>query len=265
MRDFIFVWLSIVTVSVASVSGSSSYDAPQKEFSTSAKIPEHSCANFWVAAEPDKPFIAERKTITVQGDEVQFRQEGDFVARDAVGRIHEESHGPNGDAVPFEQFALGGLPSSRRDLNVRDASRQFIVTILDCVAGARIFLFPDRQYATMEHFQGERQKFLHSDTVIRATTHPDAIVEDLGYGLVEGIQARGTKITSLGHDKDGDWNGKPVRVFELWVSDELGVTLTWNSSDLIKGTTNYAFLKGIRRGEPDPCCLRCLLVTKSTT
>lgn len=256
MRRLIFTWLGIATVSAASLSGDTGVAAPQNDSpSTATKTARQSCVDLWVSVEREKPFIAERKTITVQQDEVRIQQEADLVARDATGRIREEFHGPYKEVVPFEQIALGGLPSSRRDLNLKGAA-QFGVTILDCCGGTRIFLSPHAEYAVVQKLHLERRTLhrnhgLYSDSVIKANAQPDAIVEDLGNQLVERIQARGTKITSLGGNQDGDWKGKPVRVLEVWVSDELGATLAWKSSDLIRETTNIAFLKGIRREEPD--------------
>jgi hypothetical protein len=126
-------WFSIVTVSAALLFGSPAFAAPQKDSPcTATKIMEQSCANvIWVGVERDKPFIAERKTITVEQDEVQIHQEADLVARDAVGRIREELRFYR-KTVPFERIALGGVPSSHRDLNTNvDDTGQLIVTIRD--------------------------------------------------------------------------------------------------------------------------------------
>jgi hypothetical protein len=255
-------WLSIVTVSAALLSGSPAFAAPQKDSPcTATKIMEQSCANvIWVGVERDKPFIAERKTITVQQDEVQIHQEADLVARDAVGRIREELHGVYGKTVPFERIALGGVPSSYRDLNTNvDDTGQHIVTIVDCLGGKRIQLSPDTQYAIIQHPCVEPLTFRRNDgsysdkvsQLIKANTPPHAIVENVGYKIIESLQARGVRITLPGSDKDGEWKGKPIKALEMWMSDDLGTILVWQYSDLIKGTTNFAFLKGIRREEPD--------------
>jgi hypothetical protein len=63
---------------------------------------------------------------------------------------------------------------------------------------------------------------------------------------------RGVKITWLGNEKDGDFNGKPTKAWEEWMPDDLGVTVLWVYSDFEKQLGNRVTLQNLRREEPDP-------------
>jgi hypothetical protein len=55
----------------------------------------------------------------------------------------------------------------------------------------------------------------------------------------------------LGTEKDGEWNAKPIRALEQWVTDDVGVTLLLVNSDYKKATEFRSFLTNISRIEPD--------------
>jgi hypothetical protein len=272
MRHFkkTFAWLSIVSVSAASLSAGPTFAAPQSSSPcTATNIVDRSCANaIWVGPERDKPFSADRTTVTYKSseDEIHFwHQETDSVSRDTAGRIREESHRFFGNGSPNRgKLALGGIPSSHMDLNTSttlvDDLSQLSISILDCFAGKRIQITAETQSAIVQKSCVERPTFQPNDhpyfdsvsQQIKANSQPNSTVEDLGYGNVEFFQARGIKIMSQGGQKDGEWEGKPVAVWEMWISDDLGATLEWDYRDLRKGTQTHTQLKNIRRGEPDP-------------
>lgn len=238
MRSFrkILASLSIAAVSTASFGGGSTFGAAQKHIPCTANnFVEQSCAAvFLVGVKPEKPFIAERTKITLEslgGETRLLHHETNLVARDTAGRIREEFH------VSYGEMAVGGVASSHRDLNTSaslvDDLGQLRVSILDCFGGKRILLTPETLSALAEQSCVEPTMFRaaenpHFDPVsqlVNTKTWPDATVEDLGYKKIEDIRAHGMRITYRGGEKDGDWKGKPVVATEIWVSDELAVTL----------------------------------------
>jgi hypothetical protein len=265
-------WLSIVSVSAASFCGGSTCAAPQKDtLCTESKVVEQSCANFiWVDAERGKPFVAERmvrsvKFLSPSNEDVEvIAPEETVVARDTKGRIREEFHvWYLGAASSHRILALGGVASSHRDLNtgvpIVDDPGELTVSILDCFGGKRIQLTPSTQTAIVQESCAQLPIFQPSDRpysyrltrVLNANSGPDTTVEDLGYKQLQTLQARGIKITWRGSEKDGDWKGKPTKIWEEWMSDELGVTLMWTYSDLRNQVENRGILQNIRREEPD--------------
>jgi hypothetical protein len=50
-------------------------------------------------------------------------------------------------------------------------------------------------------------------------------VEPLGNREIQGLSAVGLKASSLGTEKDGEWNGKPISETELWASEDLSLQL----------------------------------------
>jgi hypothetical protein len=80
---------------------------------------------------------------------------------------------------------------------------------------------------------------------------PNVSVEDLGYKEIEGIMAHEIRSTILGTDKDARWNGRPMRISESWMSDDLATTLLYVHSDLRKQAEGRSSLMNIRRVEPE--------------
>ncbi len=274
-----FAWLCIVSVSAASLWGGATSASPQKDAPCpESKVVEQTCANLtWVNADHGKPFIAERVVQSVISS-VPSIEQTEVLARDTTGRIREEFHFLKTlrrvvSSHPI--LALGGVPSSLQDLNadtsfvtdnsvVSDsafvrAQGEPTVSILDCFGGKRIELTPSTQTAIVQEPCARLPAFRPSDhpfsskltCFLNTNSHPDTRVEDLGYKQLQTLMARGIRITWLGSEKDGDWKGKPTKVWEEWVSDELGVTLLWTYSDLRRQVENHATLQNIRREEPD--------------
>lgn len=80
----------------------------------------------------------------------------------------------------------------------------------------------------------------------------DATFEDLGEKYIDGILGRGFKTTKLGSEEDGDWYGRPVRISEIWVSDDLAATLVEIDAYPRLKTEDTSTLTNIQREEPDP-------------
>ena len=79
----------------------------------------------------------------------------------------------------------------------------------------------------------------------------DAEAEDLGTRMIEGVEAKGTKITrTIPAGKIG--NERPIEiVFEQWRSEELGVDVLTKRSDPRAAETTYK-LTNVQRTEPLP-------------
>lgn len=163
-------------------------------------------------------------------------------------------------------MALGGIPSSQRDLNV-DGQGELMgnlrVTILDCFGGKEIQLTPSTHTAIVQQAcadvpPSEPGEHLFSEKLTQVLNRGNRAdtVEDLGYkqravGILQPLQLRGLKATWLGKERDGDWKGKPVAAWELWMSDEIGAILLWTTSDFRKHVETRFTLQNIRREDPD--------------
>ena len=244
-RDIV-AWLNIASISTASLlAGSTSALGQDSHLCTEINYVAVACAaSRGISVEKDKPFIAVR--VAKSSDRVFH--ENDLVARDAAGRIYEENH-----SFPLQFYGF----KSFHEANTIWALGT--VSILDCFGGKRIQLTPSTQTAIVQEpcaplpvFRPSDHPFSYKLTCfLNTNSHPDTRVEDLGYKQLQTLKARGIRITWLGSEKDGDWKGKPTKVWEEWMSDELGVTLLWTYSDLRRQVENHATLQNIRREEPD--------------
>jgi hypothetical protein len=244
-RDIIG-WLNVASVSAASLlAGSTPAFGQDPHLCTVINYMAVACASsHWVSVEKDKPFIADR--VAKSSDQVFH--ENDLVARDAAGRIYEENH-----SLPLESYGY----RSFHDANTILAFGT--VSILDCFGGKSIYLVPGSHTADIAVSCANVQPFQQSgrpysyvlSLFLGAKTSPDISVEDLGTKTIEGFQAHGIKTTWLGTEKDGEWNAKPIRALEQWLSDDLGATLLLVNSDFRKATEFRSFLTNIRRIEPE--------------
>ena len=239
-------WLSIVSISTASILGGSSTTLGQDHTScTNVDDVTLSCASIpWVSVERGKPFIAER---LVKSWDQSFH-ENDLVARDAAGRIYIEEHN-----LPWQFYSVSPH---------RDASTIWALgtaNVFDCFGGKSIYLDPGSRTANIKQscagvppFQQSNHPYSYALTLLLISkTAPSVSVQDLGNKRIGGFQAHGIKILLLGTDKDGDWNGRPIRATEAWRSDDLGATLLLVSSDFRKEIESRSALINIRRAEPD--------------
>jgi hypothetical protein len=244
-RDIV-AWLNITSVSAASLlAGSTPALGQDPHLCTEINYVAVACATSrGISVERDKPFIAVR--VVKSSDQVFH--ENDLVARDATGRIYEENH-----SFPLQFYGF----KSFHDANTVWALGT--VSILDCFAGKSIYLVPGSHTADVAISCANVQPFQQSDRpysyalsrFVGVKTSPNITVEDLGTKTIEGFQARGIKTTWLGTEKDGEWNAKPIRALEQWVTDDVGVTLLLVNSDYKKATEFRSFLTNISRIEPD--------------
>ena len=250
-------WLTALGLSVAPYGAGSASRAPQEEAPCLAnKIVEQSCSDpGWANVERDKPFLAKR-IVTTTKSSVQSSQVTELVARDTTGRLRVESHIHQSGPVPHPNLALGGVPSSHSDLNTDMSFVETNLTadILDCFEGKRFQLDPSTHSSVVAQSCASHPKFQpsehpYSNKLTRLLSGTN--VEDLGFKQIQGMQARGIKITWMGGEKDGDFQGKPARFLELWASDELGVTLLSVYSDLANHVETRISLSNIFRQEPD--------------
>jgi len=237
--------LSIVGISTISLFGGSTAALGQDNNSSSEfdDIAESCTAIRWVSVERGKPFIAER---VVRSWDQSFHEK-DLVARDSTGRIYIEQHD-----LPWQFYSF----SSHHDANTIWALGT--VSIFDCFGGKSIYLVPGSRTADIKQSHANPPQFRQSNhpysypltLLLVMKTLPSVSVGDLGNKGIEGFQARGIRITWLGTEKDGDWNGRPIRAIEAWRSDDLGATLLMVSSDFRKEVESRSVLTNIRRVEP---------------
>jgi hypothetical protein len=230
--------------------------APQEEAPCLAsKIVEQSCSNpGWVNVERDKPFVA-KPIVTTTKSSVQSSRETELVARDTTGRVRVESHIHRSGPVPHPILALGGVASAHSDLNtdMSFVETSLAVDILDCFGGKRFQLDPSThsafvaQSCAQSKFQPGDRPYSYKLARLLSSTN----VEDLGYKQIQRTQTHGIKIIWMGGEKDGDFQGKPARFLEQWVSDDLGVTFLSSFSDLTKQVETRISPENIRREEPD--------------
>lgn len=255
-----FAWLSIVSVSTASFCGCPSYAAHQKDSSCSeARDAMDVCTGFnTINPERGKPFAAER-VVRRMVSSIRSAEQTELVARDSNGRIRDERHVPAKTHSHRGIMALGGVPSSQRDLITIDEPEELMVSILDCFGGQRIRLMPNEQIAFVQEPCAGLPAFQLSDypysyrltQLVTTNMEPNLVVEDLGYQEFQAGKARGVRFTRLEEQRDGDGKRKPKAVQELWMSDELGATVSMFYSDLVTQTEVSHTLQNIRREEPD--------------
>jgi hypothetical protein len=177
----------------------------------------------------------------------------ELVARDSDGRIRFEKHGgfrPAGDA---ETLVL-----HTRDGGQIETTRETMGISILIFGGARTLIQPGMRVAhvTKESPPAKSNRPLlpysiRVTNLLSGKPRPDISVEDLGYREIEGISARGVRLTNLGTESDGEWNGKPVRITETWASDDLAATILEIRTNPRKQAVDITTLTNIKREEPD--------------
>jgi hypothetical protein len=241
----IFAWLNIVSISATSLLAVSAPALAQDpHLCTEINYVAIPCAiPGWVNVEKSKPFIAERVTKSLD----QTFHENDLVARDTAGRIYIENRN-----LPLESYGFKSL----YDANTVWALGT--VSILDCFGGKSISLVPGSRTAdvvqncpSVQQFQQSNRAYSSVLARFAAVNPSVGIWEDLGTKKIEGFKAHGSKITWFGTGKNGEWDGKPIRAEEEWMSDDLGATLVTVNSDFRRATEYRVFLTNIRMIEPE--------------
>jgi hypothetical protein len=214
----------------------------------------------YLGADSSNPFIAEYVTTSTTPaslgvPKMIVRREN--VARDSRGRIRFEKHGvaqPPDDRKTVALETPDGKP-----FTVTREEYGTLIEIFDCASGTFVRIQPGTRIATLKEnttaAPARQSKHAYSTPYIPGPgvkIPPNITVELLGNREIQGIPARGVKTTTLGTEKDGDWNGKPISESELWVSDDLAAQLLSIRKDLKTGAEARSELMAIKREEPDP-------------
>jgi len=206
-------------------------------------LPSSAQTNIFLTPVPNAPF-----TAVVEVQRTRIRSDGSVfnlkstrsIARDGIGRIHNESR----------TFIPATSPSSPEI--------------------EHIHLYDPRTRTSTE-LDARKQTFY-----TRTTNHPPSTVpptvrygspsgtgvpqnefskeEDLGSQEIEGVSARGVRETQ-NIPAEGNETGKEIVITdEYWYSDELRINVVMKHSDPRTGTTTLT-VTHIARGEPDPALL----------
>jgi hypothetical protein len=217
-----------------------------------AQTPRRACTGIGlVAAVPSQPFVAEY----VWTDQYPGTAR-ETVARDSNGRIRIELR-RNG--APQDPEQLKKLGMTDEGLTAQAWQMRSVATIFNCNAGTILRLQIEGLLAELRRMGRENPAdpdsvsfsapFLPgSDAKIPANVR----VEQLGNREMEGFFTIGVKTTTLGTEKDGEWNGKPISETELWASEDLSLQLLKITKDFRSGAQSVFEVTGIKRIEPDP-------------
>jgi len=214
----------------------------------------------YVGADSSNPFTAEHVTTSTMATPAGMPKTTvvrENVARDSKGRIRFEKHGvrqPPDDRKTVTLETADGQP-----FTVTREEYGTLIDIFDCASGTTVQIQPGMRIATMKEDVSaaptRQAKHAYSAPYIPGPgvkMPPNMTVEQLGTREIQGIPALGVKTTTLGTEKDGEWNGKPIRETELWVSDDLAVQILKSDKDFQAGNEGRFELVGIKREEPDP-------------
>jgi hypothetical protein len=214
----------------------------------------------YVGPDSSNPFTAEyvmTSTMPAAAGVPKISVTREDVARDSQGRIRIEKHG------------VAQPPDNRKTVTLdKPDGQQFTVTreeygtlimIFDCGSGKTVTIRPGMQMATVKEEESvaaeKRVKRAYSTLYIfdpGVRTPPNMTFERMGPREMQGVAAIGMKTTTMGTEKDGEWNGKVIREYEIWLSDELAAQILRIDKDLRAGKEGRWELLGIKREEPDP-------------
>lgn len=194
---------------------------------------------------PGEPYTAIRKTTRVQklanGTTITHMTTVKE-ARDSSGRTYRETR----PEVPAGQEE--GVP------------KFVFANVNDPVSGTNIHWNSNTKVADVTHF-AERSQIKPPDVVsTQAAPEPTPVPraepikqqsEDLGTKTINGVEARGTRMTRvISAGRDG--NDQPLTITsEWWRSEELGIMVMSVNDDPRTGTTTME-LTELEKGEPDP-------------
>ena len=214
----------------------------------------------YVGADSSNPFTAEVVTTTTMPTPagapktIVLREN---IARDSQGRIRFEKHGvaqPPNDRKTVALETPDGKP-----FTVTREEYGTLIDIFDCASGTVVRIQPGMRIATVKEDTSaaptRQSKHAYSTPYIPGPgvkMPPNMTIEQLGTREIQGIPAKGVKTTTLGTEKEGEWNGKPIRETELWVSDELAAQMLKIVRDLRARSEGRFELMAIKREEPDP-------------
>jgi hypothetical protein len=183
--------------------------------------------NAWRDIDPrtGNPFVADSVRLDVSwnpdGSEHTELDLPGSVARDSNGRIYREWRF-RGSAPSVRKKGAPDSAVGKRWPHIMHS----MTSVLDCGGGKAILIYPDFEIARVEEGpprDPDRVSFF--ETLAYVQRPSNAVFEDLGFKEIEGFPTHGFKVTVIGTQRDGDWNGKPTQVTEAWVSDELAMTM----------------------------------------
>jgi hypothetical protein len=201
-----------------------------------------------IGPQEGNPFSAEKTSVTVEtlADGTKRTMSGPttFVARDGAGRIRIEHMVKKPDPNSADAEMRDGV----RDIVICDAATGTTTHIMGTVHAAQIAEDPTPAPAPYCHdawgswyFPGERAKALPANIQF----------EDLGYKDYEGMVAHVARTTTLS-EPDANGERTPIKIDELWISEELHATVLEIHTDLVKKKEGrIGFAKLVRTG-PDP-------------
>jgi hypothetical protein len=207
--------------------------------------------NAWrsIDPQPGNPFAARSVRQDVRwepdGTERTALETSGSVARDSKGRVYNEWHVGDPSVREKTTRPAVGKPSANRIYSMAG--------ILDCGGGKAISIYPDLEIArTTEGPPREPDHTSFFETLAYNQRPSNAVFEDLGYKEIEGFPTHGFRVTVLGTQRDGDWNGKATQVTEAWVSDDLAMTMLEIHTNLRTKYETRDRRSHVSRQEPDP-------------
>jgi hypothetical protein len=214
----------------------------------------------YLGADSSNPFTADYVTTSTMPSSSGIPKtsvQRENVARDSQGRIRFEKHGVS--QPPDDRKTVTLETPDGKPFTVTREEYGTLIEIFDCASGTFIRIQPGMRIAMVKEdtrpSPAPRSNHAYSAPYIPGPgvkIPPNVTIEQLGTREIQGIPARGVKITTFGTEKDGEWNGKPISETELWVSDDLAAQMLSISNDLKTGTGGRSELIAIKRVEPDP-------------
>jgi hypothetical protein len=199
-----------------------------------------------ITGEPFRAKFNARWVQPLSSEQQATHEMHENVARDSNGRVFRETI----------ESPLASVPGHEPQIKVNHG-----INVIDPVAGEGLFWseFPPNT-ATRRKLSagGLRERPINpcerrsegGDSAIG--DQPDQTVEELGERNIEGLSARGCRVTSVRMAGDGPNKGEPMTVVEeWWVSPELHVTLFFTRREP-DGYDVTEQLEKIVLGEPNP-------------
>ena len=213
----------------------------------------------YVGGQIANPFTAKhitKSTTTLPDGTQKLHEMMESVGRDSGGRIRFErqsfpDHARGQEKVPLTKRDGGTIETTRETLGI-------VILIFDCADSMTIQIQPGMQIVKVtrggpvaQPNGAARPYSARFTSLLSGKPQPNMSVEDLGNREIEGISTRGVRLTDLGTESDGDWNGKPVRITETWASDDLAATLLEIHKDPRNQMEDTMTLTDIKRKGPD--------------
>jgi hypothetical protein len=215
----------------------------------------------YVGGATANPFSAKRvtkSTTTLPDGTHKSIERVEPVARDSDGRIR------------FEKFTCADSDCNEhkvtlhtRDGGTIETTRQIlgiVIEVFACPDSMLIQIRPGMRIARITRgyptaLPPNRVRRPYSAIVTQLLSgkpQPNIVVEDLGFRTIDGISARGVRLTHLGAETDGEWSGKPIRITETWASDDIAATILEIRTDPKTHMASVNTLTDIKRVDPDP-------------